>query len=896
MALGEIRIDIVTSVARFVADTKKAAGGLGSIDKAAAGAGDRLAKFGAPVAATAAKFAALAAAATATAGAIVGALGAAKFVGALDAAAQKVDEIGKKAKAVGLSAEEMSALRFAAGESAIEFDALATMSGKALKNIQGLVDKGKVNLTLGEMNVQLTDAAGNVRNFSDLLPEIADGINSAGNAAKQLSLATNIFGKAGGGQFMTWLKESNGKLGQNLKEQAKRASDLGVIFTEDQVNKLTAYRDAVGRVEEAWLGLRVKIMTAIAPDLTKFIDDLALGIAKIPAAYNAFKNANALAAKGGPQGKEAAIWSEKAWNASMAVLLTTAKEAGMLFVTVVTEGIRLVGVTLAIELSRALKRTISDALGFDIDPSVGSERRLEKLQKQREEFIAINDQIERLYHQLDNDNRLDGADLAEVQRQLNEAQAELKRLEANSLGAFDTMIQAAQREVNMNLGALGELRAKMLDESGKAVVQQAITARDNISVVVDEAAAAWREGIAKFTDDPKEVVSPDQMRRRKFINSIFEGFRDLPGVMRNVMAQAQGEFADGWKGLLRIGKANAEMSGKLIEQAMQIRYGLYPQEKADADVANVQRLFAALQARNMNTLTVVDVAAQIKKIREESAGLPDLRGKIDAFRESFDKGFKFKEAVKDITQVRARVKELTGEDPFTDSEFAKGIERLREDVFGKDQAWRVFGDQIQLEVKGWAEDVSDEFAKMAISGKQSFDEIAMSWAQTLISMASKQLLFQPFFDAISPWFKSIGQSIVGGPPSAAAVSSGTGNVFVNGAPMAFGAGGIFRSTTRLPLANGRTGIFGERGAEAAMPLTRIGGVLGVRAVGGGTVVNVIDQRSGGEKPQVSETTGPDGRKQITVLIRDTVRDMVNSGEMDRTFKANYGIGRKPTGY
>lgn len=52
----------------------------------------------------------------------------------------------------------------------------------------------------------------------------------------------------------------------------------------------------------------------------------------------------------------------------------------------------------------------------------------------------------------------------------------------------------------------------------------------------------------------------------------------------------------------------------------------------------------------------------------------------------------------------------------------------------------------------------------------------------------------------------------------------------------------------------------------------------------GTTVQIIDQRSSGEKAQVEESRGVDGRKMIRVLIRDELKSVMTDGSMDRTMK------------
>ena len=56
-----------------------------------------------------------------------------------------------------------------------------------------------------------------------------------------------------------------------------------------------------------------------------------------------------------------------------------------------------------------------------------------------------------------------------------------------------------------------------------------------------------------------------------------------------------------------------------------------------------------------------------------------------------------------------------------------------------------------------------------------------------------------------------------------------GNAFSGGGVTAFARGGVVNSPTMFPMNGGRAGLMGEAGPEAIMPLTRIGGRLGVMA-------------------------------------------------------------------
>ncbi len=97
--------------------------------------------------------------------------------------------------------------------------------------------------------------------------------------------------------------------------------------------------------------------------------------------------------------------------------------------------------------------------------------------------------------------------------------------------------------------------------------------------------------------------------------------------------------------------------------------------------------------------------------------------------------------------------------------------------------------------------------------------------------------------ALKPLEQGFGQFVTG------LVSGGLGfakgGALKGGMPVPFASGGVIQSPIAFPLAGGRFGLAGERGAEAIMPLSRgPDGRLGVAARGGGGVsvtVNVETQ-------------------------------------------------------
>ncbi|MFD1795822.1 phage tail tape measure protein [Paracoccus aurantiacus] len=105
--------------------------------------------------------------------------------------------------------------------------------------------------------------------------------------------------------------------------------------------------------------------------------------------------------------------------------------------------------------------------------------------------------------------------------------------------------------------------------------------------------------------------------------------------------------------------------------------------------------------------------------------------------------------------------------------------------------------------------------------------VARSMADTAYSIAMK-----PIKDAVS---SALAQSIGGGEPTPFA----KGGAFSQGRVTAFAKGGVVAQPTHFPMRGG-TGLMGEAGPEAIMPLTRgADGRLGVASSGGaGRPINV----------------------------------------------------------
>ena len=115
------------------------------------------------------------------------------------------------------------------------------------------------------------------------------------------------------------------------------------------------------------------------------------------------------------------------------------------------------------------------------------------------------------------------------------------------------------------------------------------------------------------------------------------------------------------------------------------------------------------------------------------------------------------------------------------------------------------------------------FDSVVLRGK-NLKDVVRSLAQDLSQMALKSA-----FDTSKPGLGSLLQGLLPGGPGGAGL----------GFSLPFARGGIVSSPTYFPISGGRTGVMGERGAEAILPLQRgADGRLGVAAERGSGTINV----------------------------------------------------------
>ncbi len=177
-------------------------------------------------------------------------------------------------------------------------------------------------------------------------------------------------------------------------------------------------------------------------------------------------------------------------------------------------------------------------------------------------------------------------------------------------------------------------------------------------------------------------------------------------------------------------------------------------------------------------------------------------------------------------------------------------------------------------------------------GKFNFADFTQGILDDLSKIIIRATIIKPLAEAVLGSFGGGGGTtqISGGSGSTARSGFAHGGAFDHGLKK-FAKGDIISSPTTFGYGANKTGLMGEAGAEAILPLKRgSGGNLGVAATVTPVTVNIINQS--GNEVQQSERTGPNGEKTIEILVTNRVREGIASGKFDSVLKQSFALNRK----
>ena len=187
------------------------------------------------------------------------------------------DAIDKASIRLGIGAERLQSLQYAAKMSGATAEDMNSALGKLNENIAKAAEGKNEELAslFKKLGISLRDANGHVRTAADVLPEFADAIQRNTNSSVRARMAIAAFGDAGQ-KLIPMLQDGS----KGLADMEKRAHDLGLTMSQDDVKAAASLGDKFTDLGAVFDSFGNTISAKLAPVLGPLIDDLTEFLAK----------------------------------------------------------------------------------------------------------------------------------------------------------------------------------------------------------------------------------------------------------------------------------------------------------------------------------------------------------------------------------------------------------------------------------------------------------------------------------------------------------------------------------------------------------------------------------------------------------------------------------------
>lgn len=317
------------------------------------------------------------------------------------------------------------------------------------------------------------------------------------------------------------------------------------------------------------------------------------------------------------------------------------------------------------------------------------------------------------------------------------------------------------------------------------------------------------------------------------------------------------------------------------------------------DYQKLQQAVAA--ARREVELAAIKYGTSSDEVRQKFVKFKQETEKLQAIDKIFDvekieqPKTKFEELNQKITETKQRLQELYLTEGANSENFAiakNELVGLQTQVQDMNTA---IASRIGLDWQNVSQSIKSNLASALLTplqqGESAFERlgsiglsIVQMIGQEIIKSMLEQIHLQTILKSLGSFFS--GFSLFGG-GGAGTMAIGTiaanGQVFKNGNVIPFAKGGIVNKPTIFPMANGGTGLMGEAGAEAVMPLRRMSnGKLGVEASDSNNAVQVnIYNQSGAAVETRKRDNGS-----LDVIIKQ-VNEALKNERTSSGFRAAY---------
>ena len=449
---------------------------------------------------------------------------------------------------------------------------------------------------------------------------------------------------------------------------------------------------------------------------------------------------------------------------------------------------------------------------------------------------------------------------------------------------LDSGIYFANRFVGLFVGAIAAI----------------ISVWDNLPAAFKRVGAMAMNGLIDIIQDGINGVS-------EALNSFFEYFKlpPIPPIDLSSWKAAEGEAvnlassaADAFSDAFKIDTfSNLSLSKGLKDYAKEARmvagwatdFGDVFEAQSKRALKSVDALVAAVKKANGNSANIDPSDWIVPDLGDDDGGggssssesklaelLEEQRQRHELLKLS-GRERKLKSEIFEITKA------LGDEAKLLSKEQILAIAEVNLALDGQETAYKKLQEGIQSIADTMSSSMSDAFMGM-VEGTKSFKDAMKDMARAVIKQLFDILVVQRLvgsFDSKSGQKSGIVGSIMG------AFGFANGGAFQGGSQIqAFANGGVVGGPTMFPINGGKTGLMGEAGPEAIMPLKRgANGKLGVEG-GGGGAVNVVQNFnfSANGDESVKRIISQEAPKIAKLATSEIVKQRRQGGSMKAVFR------------
>lgn len=174
--------------------------------------------------------------------------------------ADSLDEISARTQ---ISTEQLSKWGYAAKLSGTDLESLVSSTDKLAKNLAAAADgDSKMGQLFQALGISVKDAAGNLRDVEDVLPEIADRFKTLDNQTTETALAMQLFGKSGA-ELLEFLNRG----GDGIAALGAELESLGGVISGETAAAAAQFKDELDRLKVTGTALGTQIAAQLLPAL-----------------------------------------------------------------------------------------------------------------------------------------------------------------------------------------------------------------------------------------------------------------------------------------------------------------------------------------------------------------------------------------------------------------------------------------------------------------------------------------------------------------------------------------------------------------------------------------------------------------------------------------------------